>query len=106
LAFFIAGYCVFAGVPAEACALRHTAALPVQGLLSLSPGPSSLALSRVKYLKSASTKISVVIDQELTRGLFKRLDGVIAYPEEITNPRPRFAADRAALPLLHARHGY
>ena len=40
--------------------------------------PSSLAPSRVKNLKSASTEISLVTNQWLTRGLFKRLDGVIA----------------------------
>jgi hypothetical protein len=89
LAFFIAESCVFGGVPAEACGLRLSACWPAQGPIPLSPAPSSLAPSRVKILKSASTKISLVTNQELTRGLFKRLVGVIARPEEITNLRYR-----------------
>jgi hypothetical protein len=56
--------------------------------ISLSPGPSSPRPSSVTILKSASTKISLVTNQQVTRGLFKRLDGVIAYAEEITNPGP------------------
>jgi hypothetical protein len=35
-----------------------------------------------------STAKAVITNQWLTSGLFKRLDGVIAYPEEITNVGP------------------
>jgi hypothetical protein len=79
--------------------------LPVQGPLPLSPGSSSPRLASVKILKSASTKISLVTNQELARGLFKRLDDVIAYPEEITNSRLIFGIKQAALQLLRARYG-
>jgi hypothetical protein len=51
-------------------------------------------------LKSASTEISLITNQEVTRGLFKRLDGIIAYPEEITNPELPFGAEQVALQLL------
>jgi hypothetical protein len=78
---------VFAGVSSGACGLRDLGIYALQGPFLLSPGTSSLAPSRVKYLKSASTKISLVTNQRVTRGLFKRLDGIIAYPEEITNPK-------------------
>jgi hypothetical protein len=78
LAFFIAEYRVFTGVSVEACGLRDPVRQPLQVALPLSPGPSSLPSSRVKILKSGSTKIMVITDQWLTRGLFKRLDGVIA----------------------------
>jgi hypothetical protein len=78
LAVFISESCVFAGVAAGSCGLRHTVPLPAQSPIPLSPVPSSLALASVKFLKSASTKILVITDQWLTRGLFKRLDGVIA----------------------------
>jgi hypothetical protein len=105
LAFFVAGSCVFAGVSAGTCGLRYLAGLPVPGPILLSPAPSSLASSRVKTLKSASTEISVVTDQWLTRGLFKRLDGVIAKAEEITNPGLTFGSKRAAYQLLRARYG-
>ena len=42
----------------------------------------------VKNPNPGSTEKAIVTDQQLTRGLFNRLDGVIAYPEEITNVRP------------------
>ena len=94
---------MFAGVSEGACGLRHLARPPVQGPLPLSPVPSSLAPSRVKTLKSASTEISLVTNQELTRGLFKRLDGIIAYPEEITNPGLPFGTDQTVSQSLPAR---
>jgi hypothetical protein len=100
LAFFIDGSCVFVGVPAGACGLQDVAWSPVQGPIQLSPPPSSLVPSRVKILKSARTEISLITDQEVTRGLFKRLDGIIAYPEEITNPELPFGAEQVALQLL------
>jgi hypothetical protein len=56
-------------------------------------------------LKSASTEISHVTNQQVTRGLFKRLDGLIAEPMEITNPGLPFGADQARLQLLLARYG-
>jgi hypothetical protein len=56
-------------------------------------------------LKSASTEILIFTDQWLTRGLFKRLDGVIAYPEKITNPRLSFGAEQSAFQLLRAQYG-
>ena len=86
LAIFIAGSCVFPGVSAGACGRHLFVWRPVQGPIPLSPGPSSLALASIKILKSASTEIPFVTSQERTRGLFKLLDGVIVYPEEITNP--------------------
>jgi hypothetical protein len=64
------------------------------------------ASSRVNHLKSANTKISLVTIQSLTRGLFKRLDGVIAWAEEITNPRLPFNAEQAAFQLLSTRYGF
>jgi hypothetical protein len=100
LAFFFAESCVFVGVSAGACGLRYLAGLPVPGPISLSPAPSSLAPCRVKILKSASTEISLVTNQQVTRGLFKRLDGVIAWAEEITNPRLPVGASRVDLRLL------
>jgi hypothetical protein len=75
---------------------------PVQGPIPLSPAPSSLAPSRVKILKSASTEILVITDQWVTRGLFKRLDGVIAYPDEITNPELSRGVNPATLQLAWA----
>ena len=78
MAFFIAGSYGFAGVTAGACGLRRLARLPAQGLLQFSPAPLSLDPSRVKNLKSASTEISLVTNQEITRGLFNRFDSVIA----------------------------
>jgi hypothetical protein len=104
LAFFIAGSRVFAGVPAGVCGFRYLAGLPVPSPISLSPAPSSLAPFRVKTLKSTSTEISLVTNQWVTRGLFKRLDGVIAYPEEITNPRRAFGRKGAVSQL--PREGY
>ena len=59
----------------------------------------------VKFLKSASTKISIVTNQGLTRGLFKRLNGVIAYPEEITNSRLSFGRKRMVSQLLCTGYG-
>jgi Na+/H+ antiporter len=94
---------VFTGVPAEACGLRDPARKSPHGPIQLSPGPSSLALPSVKYLKSGSTLKRVPTNQWVTRGLFKRLDGVIAYPEEITNPRFPFGRNQAALQLQCAR---
>jgi hypothetical protein len=91
LAFFIAGACVFAGVSAEVCGLRDPGFSAGQGPIPHSLAPSSLALCCVKILKSASTKISLVTNQELTRGLFKRLDGIIAWagePPTGTNNNP------------------
>ena len=82
LAFFITESCVFAGVSAETCGLHDAAWSPAQGPIPLSPAPSSLAPSCVKNLKSASTGISLVTNPWVTRGLFMRLDGVIAYPGE------------------------
>jgi hypothetical protein len=38
-------------------------------------------------LKAASTEIPLVTNQRVTRGLFKRLDDVIVWAQEITNPR-------------------
>jgi hypothetical protein len=104
LAFFFAESCVFAGISAETCGLRDSGFSAGQGPIPLSKRPSSLAPSRVKYLKSASTKISLFTNQWVTRGLFKRLDGVIAYPEETTNPLQSFGSDTAELQLLHARY--
>ena len=78
LAFLFAGSCVLAGVSAEVCGLRDPGFSAGQGPILLSLAPSSLALCCVKILKSASTEISFVTNQKLTRGLFKRLDGVIA----------------------------
>jgi hypothetical protein len=78
--------------------------MPAQSPIPLYPVPSSLALAGVKILKSASTKVALVTNQALTCGLLK-LDGVIAYPEEITNLRLPFGAVQAALQLLHARYG-
>jgi hypothetical protein len=43
-------------------------------------------------------------NQRFTRGLFKRLDGVIAYAEEITNQRLSFGAQQGILQLLRARY--
>jgi hypothetical protein len=100
LAFFIAESCVFAGGSEEARGLHNAAWLPIHDPIPLSPAPSSLAPSRVKNLKSASTEISLITNQEVTRGLFKRLDGIIAYPEEITNPELPFGAEQVALQLL------
>jgi len=96
---------MFAGVSAGACGLRLGAWLPVKWLLSLSPSPSSLGPQSVKILKSGSTENAVVTNQWFIRGLFKRLDGVIAYPKEITNPRLPFGANQAAFQLLRARYG-
>jgi hypothetical protein len=95
---------VFAGVSAGACGLLDLVRLPVQSPVSLSPRPYSLGLLGVKTLKSASTEISLVTNQQVTRGLFKRLDEVIAYAGEITNPRLRFCTDQVALQLLRARY--
>ena len=75
---------------------------PFQTPFLLSPGHSSLVLTSVKLLKSASTKISLVTYQQLTHGLFNRLDAVIAYPEEITNPGRSFARKRAVSQLPRA----
>jgi hypothetical protein len=55
-------------------------------------------------LKSASTKISLVTDQWVTRGLFKRLDGVIAWPEETAYLRLFFDAARGVLQFLRVRY--
>jgi hypothetical protein len=103
LAFFFAGSRVFAGVSAEACGLLDSAHRPGQCPISLSPGPSSLGPHSVKILKSGNTANAVVTNQWLTRGLFKRLDSVIAYPEEITNPRLWFGTDQAVSQSLRAR---
>ena len=103
LAFSIAGSCGITGVAEEACGLRHRPGAR-SGPIPLSPGPSSLAPPSIKNLKSGSTGNSLVTNQELTRGLFKRLDGVIAYPEEITNPRLPFSVDPATLQLVCARY--
>jgi hypothetical protein len=105
LAFFIAESCVFAGVSAGVCGLHNAAWSPVQSDVLLSPSPSSPASSSVKILKSASTEISLVTNQSVTRGLFKRLEGFIAYPEKITNLRLRFGAEHAALQPLRVRYG-
>jgi hypothetical protein len=51
-------------------------------------------------LKSASTKISLVTNLRVTRGLFKQLDGVIAYPEEITNWRLFFGRKQLVPQIL------
>jgi hypothetical protein len=40
-----------------------------------------------------------------TSGLFKRFDGVIAYPEEITNPRLYLNIDPVTLQPVCARYG-
>jgi hypothetical protein len=48
----------------------------------------------------------ITVYQFLARGLFKRVDGVIAYPEEITNPRLSSIIDPATLQLLRALQGY
>jgi hypothetical protein len=82
LACFIAGSRVFAGVSAGSCGLHDAAWSPVQGPIPLSPGHSPPSLASVKNPKSASTAKAVVTNQRVTRGLFKRLDGVIACPEE------------------------
>jgi hypothetical protein len=102
LAFFIAGSCVFAGVSAGTCGLREMGMKTPQGPIPLSPALSSLAPSRVKILKSASNENAVVTNQRITRGLFKRLDGIIAYPEEITNPQLPISVDPATLQLVCA----
>ena len=96
---------MFAGVSVGSCGLRSLCELRVQGLIPLSPACSSLALGGVIILKSASTVISLVTNHELTCGLFKRLDGVIACPEETTNPRLPFGPDQVTLQLLRARYG-
>jgi hypothetical protein len=96
---------VFAGVSAGACGLRSLAQLRVQGPILFSPGPSSLATSRVKILKSASSKIPIITNQRVTRGLFKRLDGVIAWAEEITNPRLPYSVKPVTSQLVGARQG-
>jgi hypothetical protein len=98
LAFFIAGSCVFAEVYAGACGLRDLGMKTPQGPIPLSPALSSLAPSRVKILKSASNENAVVTNQRVTRGLFKRLDSVIAWPKEITNPRLAYA--RSICPMI------
>jgi hypothetical protein len=59
----------------------------------------------VKILKSASTAKARVTEQQVTRGLFKRLDGVIAWAEEISNLRLESGADDAALEFLRVRYG-
>jgi hypothetical protein len=92
---------VFTGVSAGACGLPLPARKSLQGAIPLSRGPSSLGPHSVKYLKSGSTKISLVTIQELTRGLFKRLDGVIAYPEETTYLRLSFGPGQVVLQLPH-----
>jgi hypothetical protein len=104
LAFLISESCVFAAVSAGSCGLRDSGFSAGRGPIPLSPAPSSLALASVKILKSTSTKISLINNQWVTRGLFKRLDGIIAYPEEITNPKLLFGAEQARLQLLHARN--
>jgi hypothetical protein len=104
LAFFFAEYRVFAGVSAEACGLPLPARKSPQGPILLSPGPSSLGPSRVKFLKSGSTKIPLVTNQRVTRGLFKRLDGVIAYPEETAYLRLSSGSNRAEFQLPRARY--
>ena len=78
LAFFIWESCVFTVVPAGACGLRLPGRWWATSPISLSQGPFSLRPSSVKILKSASTEISLVTNQRVTRGLFKRLVGVIA----------------------------
>ena len=78
---------MYAGVSAGTCGLRDSGFSAGQGPIPLSSRPSSLALSRVKPLKSASTEIALVTDQWVTRELFKWLDGVIAWAEKITNSR-------------------
>jgi hypothetical protein len=97
---------VFAGGSEEARGLHNAAWLPIHDPIPLSPAPSSLAPCRVKNLKSASTKISLVTNQRVTRGLFKRLDGVIAYPEEITNLQIPFASNAATCQRVWARCDY
>jgi len=104
LAFFFAGSCGTAGVSAEACGLRYLAWLPIQGPILLSPGPYSLGPHSVKILKSGSTAKALVTNQWLTRGLFKRLDEIIAYPEEITNPRLSLGRKRVVSQLPRARY--
>jgi hypothetical protein len=56
----------------------------------------------VKNPKSVSTAIPVITNQWVTRGLFNRLDGVIAYPEKITNPKLPFGVNPATLQLVCA----
>jgi len=53
----------------------------------------------VKILKSASTEFSLITNQWVTRGIFKRLDGVIAYPEEM--PYPLLSLDVVQLSEIH-----
>ena len=96
---------MFAGVSEGACGLRYLVGLPVPGPIPLSPGPYSPRLASVKILKSASKEIQLVTDQQLTRGLFKWLDGVIAYAEEITNPRLPFGGKQVVSGLLRTPYG-
>jgi hypothetical protein len=65
------------------------------------------ALPRLAWrqnLQSGNTKAAVITNHCLTRGLFNRLDGVIAYPEEITNPRLWFGTNQAVSQSLRARY--
>ena len=58
----------------------------------------------VKNLKSGSTADAVITNQLLTLGLFKRLDGSIAWAEETAYLRRSFGADRAVLQHLPAQY--
>jgi len=62
------------------------------------------ASASVKNPKSGSTTKATVTIQWLTRGLFKRLDGVIAYPEEKAYLRLPFYPNRAASQFPRARY--
>lgn len=60
-------------------------------------GPRLSGLLSVKHLKSGSIEKARVTNQRAIRGLFKLLDGVIAYPEEITNPQLNIVPNQANL---------
>jgi len=64
------------------------------GRVSLSPGGSSLLVGGGLRAKSASSQICVLTSHVVTRGPIERLDGIIAYQEEITNRGE--SLDRAA----------
>jgi hypothetical protein len=64
------------------------------------------ASQSVKNPKSGSTADAAITIQWVTRGLFKRLDGVIAWPEETACLSLFFGEDQAALQLPRARYDW
>jgi hypothetical protein len=97
--------CVFggalAGIALRAILPEHHLSTDSRDVVKLGAGLVGTMAALVLGLMVASAKDSY---QQVTRGLFKRLDSVIAYPEKITNPRLPFDHKRAGSQLLRARY--